>query len=64
MGNNDVEKKYITVVKGIVENDEGTINEPKIHSVLVSSSILILQKNLIYLIKLPLELILLHLYTI
>jgi len=28
MGNNDVEKKYITVVKGIVENDEGTIDEP------------------------------------
>ena len=28
MGNDAVEKKYITVVKGIVENDEGTINEP------------------------------------
>lgn len=28
MGNDAVEKKYITVVKGIIENDEGTINEP------------------------------------
>lgn len=28
MRNDAVEKKYITVVKGIVENDEGTINEP------------------------------------
>ena len=28
MSNDDVEKKYITVVKGIVKDDEGTINEP------------------------------------
>ena len=28
MGNDAVEKKYITVVKGNIENDEGTINEP------------------------------------
>ena len=25
---NDFEKKYITVVKGIIEEDEGTINQP------------------------------------
>lgn len=28
MSNNDVEKKYITVVDGILENDEGTIDAP------------------------------------
>ncbi|MEF9991745.1 MAG: RluA family pseudouridine synthase [Romboutsia sp.] len=28
MSEDKVEKKYITVVKGIVENDEGTINQP------------------------------------
>ena len=28
MGENKVEKTYITVVKGIVENDSGTINQP------------------------------------
>lgn len=28
MSEDKVEKKYITVVKGIVENDEGSINEP------------------------------------
>jgi len=28
MGENKVEKKYITVVKGIVKDDEGTINAP------------------------------------
>lgn len=28
MSNNDVEKKYITVVEGILENDEGTIDAP------------------------------------
>src|SRR5699024_9216729 len=28
MGNDDDEKKYITVVKGIVKNDEGNINKP------------------------------------
>lgn len=28
MGENKVEKTYITVVKGIVENEEGTINQP------------------------------------
>ncbi len=28
MSEDKVEKKYITVVKGIVENDEGTINKP------------------------------------